>query len=192
MRISGGVARGIPLAVPKGNAVRPSTDGLRQAVFSSIGQLVVGACFLDLFAGSGAYGLEALSRGAEGGRFVEKHGRTASLLKQNIEGVCRSLGRTKTGIGVTVGDATTFGWPVGERLPDLIFVDPPYAIIGDVAPKVFAKLSALLPAQADALVLFELPGGTDIVSEGWDCVRRIGKGARQPTVAVFRRGSETH
>lgn len=164
---------------------------MRQAVFSSIGKLVAGAWFLDLFAGSGAYGLEALSRGAEGGRFVEKHGRTASLLKQNIEGVCRSLGRTKAGIGVTVADATTFGWPAGERLPDLIFVDPPYPIIAEIAPKVFAKLSELLPAETDAVVLFELPGGTDIAPEGWECVRRIGKGARQPTVAVFRRESET-
>ena len=56
MRISGGAARGIPLAVPKGEAVRPATDGMRQAVFSSLGARVVGARFWDLFAGSGAYG----------------------------------------------------------------------------------------------------------------------------------------
>src|SRR5258705_11275862 len=72
MRISGGVARGIPLVVPKGDAVRPATDGMRQAVFSSLGGRVVDACFLDLFAGSGAYGLEALSRGAAGGGFLRQ------------------------------------------------------------------------------------------------------------------------
>lgn len=154
--------------------------------------MVEGAWFLDLFAGSGAYGLEALSRGAEGGRFVEKHSRTANFLKQNITAVCRSLGRNGAGLGVTVTDATTFGWPEGERLPDLIFVDPPYPIIAEVAPKVFAKLTDLLPAETDALVLFELPGGTDISPEGWACVRRIGKGARQPTVAIFRRERGTH
>ena len=62
MRISGGAARGVPLLVPKGEAVRPATDAMRQAVFSSLASWVPGAVFLDLFAGSGAYGLEAVSR----------------------------------------------------------------------------------------------------------------------------------
>lgn len=187
MRISGGEARGIPLLVPKGDSVRPATDGMRQSVFSSLGQVVVGARFLDLFAGSGAYGLEALSRGASGGRFVEKHGRTASLLKQNIAAVCRSLGRTQDGLVVSSGDATQVNLAIGEAPPDLVFVDPPYPIIQEVAPKVFAKLTEMLAPKPDALVLFELPGGEDISPEGWECVRRIGKGARQPTVAIFRR-----
>ena len=72
MRITGGLARSIPLILPKGDAVRPATDALRQAVFSSLAARVAGARFLDLFAGSGAYGLEALSRGASSGVFVEK------------------------------------------------------------------------------------------------------------------------
>ncbi len=59
MRITGGLARGIPLILPKGDAVRPATDALRQAVFSSLAARVPAARFLDLFAGSGAYGLEA-------------------------------------------------------------------------------------------------------------------------------------
>ena len=67
VRISGGAARGIELLVPKGDTVRPATDGMRQAVFSSLGARVAGARFVDLFAGSGAYGLEAFSRGASGG-----------------------------------------------------------------------------------------------------------------------------
>ena len=190
MRISGGVARGIPLLVPKGDAVRPATDGMRQAVFSSLGAMVEGARFLDLFAGSGAYGLEALSRGAAGGRFVEKHGRTVSLLKQNVASVCRSLGRDAKGLVVTTADAVTLPWPEGEAAPDLVFVDPPYPIIAEVAPKIFARLTEILASKADALVLFELPGGTEISPEGWACVRRIGKGARQPTVAIFRREFE--
>ena len=84
MRISGGGARGIPLAVPKGDAVRPATDGMRQSVFSSLGARVVGARFLDLFAGSGGYGLEALSRGAAGGVFVEQNAKAAACVRQNI------------------------------------------------------------------------------------------------------------
>src|SRR5688572_19711372 len=93
MRISGGKARGIPLSVPKGDAVRPATDGMRQAVFSSLGERVVGARFLDLFAGSGAYGLEALSRGASGGVFVEQNAKAANCVRRNIAAVCKSLGR---------------------------------------------------------------------------------------------------
>ena len=93
MRISGGAARGITLVVPKGDAVRPATDGMRQAAFSSLGALVTGAQFLDLFAGSGAYGLEALSRGAAGGVFVEKNAKAAACVRQNLAAVCKSLGR---------------------------------------------------------------------------------------------------
>src|SRR5436305_7428009 len=93
MRISGGRARGIPLVAPKGDAVRPATDGMRQAVFSSLGARVVGARFVDLFAGSGAYGLEAWSRGAAGGLFVEKSAKTISCLRQNIAAVAKSVGR---------------------------------------------------------------------------------------------------
>ena len=70
MRICGGAARGITLRVPKGDLVRPATDGMRQSLFSSLGARVPDARVLDLFAGSGAYGLEAVSRGARAGMFV--------------------------------------------------------------------------------------------------------------------------
>src|SRR3954471_22722366 len=106
MRITGGVARGIPLALPKGDSVRPATDALRQAVFSSLAARVPGARFLDLFAGSGAYGLEAFSRGAEGGVFVEKNARTADFIRRNITAVCKSLGRDEAGLQVVAADAT--------------------------------------------------------------------------------------
>src|ERR1035438_5299822 len=91
VRISGGGARGIELAVPKGDAVRPPTDGMRQAVFSSIAARIAGARFVDLFAGSGAYGLEAFSRGASGGTFVESSSRASACLRRNIAAVCRSM-----------------------------------------------------------------------------------------------------
>ena len=98
MRITGGQARGIPLTLPKGDAVRPATDALRQAVFSSLAARVPGVRFLDLFAGSGAYGLEALSRGDSGAVFVEKDARTAGFIRGNIAAVCKSLGRTPDGL----------------------------------------------------------------------------------------------
>ncbi|MCR6654833.1 MAG: RsmD family RNA methyltransferase [Opitutus sp.] len=185
MRISGGAARGITLMVPKGDAVRPATDGMRQAVFSSLGARVSGAVFLDLFAGSGAYGLEALSRGAVGGTFVEKNAKAAACVRQNLAAVCKSLGRAPTGVQVLQVDALAV--PTSGGVPDLVFIDPPYEIITEVVPPLFAKLTELAAAQPDLLVVFEMPGELEIAPEGWTCLKRLGKGARQPTASFFRR-----
>lgn len=184
MRITGGNARGIPLIVPKGDAVRPATDAMRQAVFSSLAAWVPGATFLDLFAGSGAYGLEAMSRGAAGGVFVEKNAKTVACIRQNIVTVCKSLGSGTGGVHVINADATTVVAP--GHPPDLVFIDPPYEIIGEVAPKLFARLTTLLAEKTDPLVIFEMPGGLALTPEGWTCVKRLGKGDRQPTVCIFR------
>jgi len=186
VRISGGAARGIVVAVPRGDAVRPATDGMRQAVFSSLGARVVGARFLDLFAGSGAYGLEALSRGAAGGVFVEKNAKAAACLRANIEAVCKSLRRDAAAVRVLQLDAV--GVPLGGgAAPDLVFVDPPYEIIGEIAAPLFARLGEVLAAKEDALVIFEMPGEIELSPAGWECVKRLGKGARQPTAGFFRR-----
>ena len=183
MRITGGLARGITLIVPKGEAVRPATDAMRQAVFSSVASWVPEARFLDLFAGSGAYGLEAISRGAAGGIFVEKEARTASCIRQNIAAVGKSLGRSEPACQVINADATTVDF---GAVPDLVFVDPPYEMIPEVAPKLFVRLTALLAAKADPLVIFEMPGELTFTPDGWTCVKRLGKGVRQPTVCIFR------
>lgn len=183
MRITGGQARGIPLVLPKGDTVRPATDAMRQAVFSSLAARVGGARFLDLFAGSGAYGLEALSRGAAGGVFVEKNARAADFIRQNITAVCKSLGRAPDGLQVVTADATHV---MPGEVPDLVFIDPPYEIIREVAPKLFDRLDELLAGKADALVVFEMPGEVELSPPGWTCVKQLGKGARQPTVRIFR------
>jgi len=186
MRISGGAARGIELSVPKGDTVRPATDGMRQAVFSSLGARVPGARFVDLFAGSGAYGLEAFSRGASGGTFVERNARAVECLRRNIAAVCRSLG--KGGAELVAAEADALSLPTGTgALPDLIFVDPPYEAIAEIAPVLFGKLSAALPPDWEGLVLFEMPGGVNVEPAGWSCVKRLGHGARQPSVAFFGR-----
>jgi 16S rRNA (guanine966-N2)-methyltransferase len=185
MRITGGTARGIPLVLPKGDAVRPATDAMRQAVFSSLAARVPGARFADLFAGSGAYGLEALSRGAAGGVFIEHNTRAVACLRRNLAAVCKSIGRTTDGIDVLTADAcvmpTGFGPP-----PDLVFVDPPYALIEEIAPRLFERLAGVAAISPNLLVAFEMPGEITLAPPGWTCLRRLGKGARQPTVGVFR------
>lgn len=192
MRISGGQARGITLVVPKGDAVRPATDGMRQAVFSSLGARVVDARFLDLFAGSGAYGLEAVSRGAKAGVFVEQSGKAIGCVRKNIEAVCKSVGREARDLTVVQADAR--GVPataLAFGVPDLVFIDPPYELIEDLAPGLFARLSDVLASKLDAIVVFEYPGELEIAPVGWTLLKRLGKGARQPTVGFFRRTAAT-
>lgn len=187
MRISGGEARGIPLRVPKGDAVRPATDGMRQAVFSSVAARVPGSVFLDLFAGSGAYGLEALSRGAGRGYFVEKSNAAVQCLRQNLAAVCKSVRREEKNFVIAATDVLAWALPHGAPAPDLVFVDPPYPIIQDIAPRLFARLDEMLAGKADPVVAFEMPGEMEIAPVGWTAVKRLGKGVRQPSVVFFRK-----
>lgn len=190
MRISGGNARGVTLDVPRGDAVRPATDGMRQSVFSSLAARVPGAVFLDLFAGSGAYGLEALSCGAAGGTFVEKNAKTVSCLRRNIAAVCKSLRRDEAGLKVLQGDVLEWTLGAVETPPDLVFIDPPYDMIVEVGPKIFEKLGRLLKPELDPIVVFEMPGEITLTPVGWTCVKRLGSGGvRQPTTAFFRTSS---
>src|SRR6266478_1037084 len=85
MRITGGHAGGRILKVPKGLDVRPTPDLVKQAVFNSLGERVVGARVLELFAGTGALSLECLSRGAASATSVEKSSRHAEVLRQNFQ-----------------------------------------------------------------------------------------------------------
>ncbi len=185
MRISGGTARGIPLQVPRGDLVRPATDGMRQAVFSSLGARVTAAFFWDLFAGSGAYGLEALSRGAAGGVFVERNARAVACLRRNLDAVGRSLGSLPADVAIATADALSWA---PETAADLVFVDPPYEMIPQAAPLLFSRLTAALAARPEAIVVFEMPGETALTPAGWTCVKRLGRGNRQPSVGLYRRG----
>src|SRR5437870_4293923 len=87
MRVVAGTARGRRLDAPPGTATRPTSDRVRESVFNSLGSLdlVVGATVVDLFAGSGAMGIEALSRGAERATFVESDAAAARVITANLE-----------------------------------------------------------------------------------------------------------
>ncbi|MBL9207092.1 MAG: RsmD family RNA methyltransferase [Opitutaceae bacterium] len=189
MRISGGEARGVTLVVPSGDAVRPATDGLRQAVFSSLAMRTPGARVVDLFAGSGAYGLEALSRGASQAVFVERHAKTSTCIQRNLEAVAKSLGRNPRELGkVVVSDALTWSPAPMDPPPDLVFIDPPYDQIETLAPALFAQVAVWVTGAQDPLLLFETPGELALQAPGWTTVKRLGgKAPRQPGVTVFRR-----
>jgi len=125
MRVVGGKLRSRPLAEPKSNKVRPTSDRLREALFNilmhSYDDPVTGARVLDLFAGTGALGIEAISRGAAYALFVDEGVEARALLRDNVEtlglgGVARIFRR----------DATKLG-PAHPLEPfDLVFLDPPY------------------------------------------------------------------
>ena len=89
MRISGGIARGIPLRVTKSKSLRPATEANRERLFSSI-KIKFSIKVFDLFAGTGSYGLEALSRGAKNAHFIEQNKRVFNDLRHNFEQVKKS------------------------------------------------------------------------------------------------------
>lgn len=125
MRITGGHAARRILKVPKGLAVRPTPDLVKQAVFNSLGDRVVGARVLELFAGSGALSLECLSRGAVSALCVEKSAKHAEFIRQNASAV--TDGRTDA-LEIRVQDVFTVLTQLAEsgRQFDLILADPPY------------------------------------------------------------------
>ncbi|HVS78002.1 MAG TPA: hypothetical protein VHE11_13780, partial [Steroidobacteraceae bacterium] len=108
----------------------------------------------------------------------------------NLAAVCKSLGRGLDDLEIRQADALTAALEVGAAPPALIFVDPPYEIIPDIAPRLFARFDAMLAASAstDLVVVFETPGELDLAPAGWTCVKRLGKGGRQPTASFFRKG----
>jgi len=124
MRIVGGTAGGRLLKVPKGLAVRPTPDLVKQAVFNSLGERVMGARVLELFAGSGALGLECLSRGALRVVAVEKVGRPAAMIRENLA----ATGLPPAGYELRTQDvfAVLGQLRAAGEVFDLILADPPF------------------------------------------------------------------
>lgn len=119
MRIIAGEARGLPL-MPPPTGVRPTMDRVRAAIFSSLGDAVPGARVLELFCGSGAMGIEALSRGAASATFVDIHPRAAACTRENLR-------KARMEASVQVMDALKFLELYAAEQFDLIVADPPYA-----------------------------------------------------------------
>lgn len=187
MRITGGRARGIPLAAPKGKLTRPATDQMREAVFSSLGAQVEGTRIADLFAGTGAYGLEAMSRGAARGIFVESDRKVLNCLQKNLAAVAKSCA-ARSADWRTIAQKVDAGLR-SEGPFDLVFVDPPYEMIVGQIPQMFADHIAPLVADNGRLC-FEMPGQLELPLAGWSVIRRLGKsGKDRPSVVFYQRES---
>lgn len=181
MRISGGKARGVTLRVDKKAVHRPAMDKLRQSIFSSLGPSIEGARIADLFAGTGSYGLEALSRGAAHATFVELNRRATAMISDNIAIVAKSM-QEKLDTSLITGDVTKLPPPATPF--DILFVDPPYDAIETLTPKLHTLFDTLL--SPDGLVVFECPGRFDPSGPTWTLRKRLGKGTDQPTACLLR------
>lgn len=148
MRVIAGTARGVPLVAPRGTATRPITDRVKETLFAIIGERVVDARVVDLYAGSGAIGIEALSRGASHVDFVERDRSALAALRTNLE-------RTRLADAAAVHglDVERFLAGAGDRW-ELAVLDPPYEARAIVAP-----LRALAPCLA--------PGATVVIKHFW-------------------------
>jgi 16S rRNA (guanine966-N2)-methyltransferase len=159
MRVVSGDLRGRRIDAPPGTSTRPTTDKVREATFNALGSLdlVLDARVADLYAGSGALGIEALSRGAEHCTFVERDRTALAVLRGNLH----ELGLIDRST-VVPGDALV---RAAEIDADLVFADPPYDTGADVE-----LWSSLLAAVRADFVVAESGRTLDPV-DGWDIVR---------------------
>jgi 16S rRNA (guanine966-N2)-methyltransferase len=147
MRVIAGELRGRRLVAPRGWKVRPTSDRVREAVFSVLGD-VEGARVLDLYCGTGALGIEALSRGAESAVLVDRDTRPAL---GNVErlGLAERVELVRSEVGRWLADRAAD--PAAERF-DLVFVDAPYRLADRVGQELNAHLPSLLAAGGRAIV----------------------------------------
>ena len=152
MRVITGTARGRRLITLEGTDTRPTTDRVKEALFSIIQFEIEGRRVLDLFAGSGQLGIEALSRGAKAAVFVDGSKKAAEVVKKNLETVSFSKAAS-----VVCGDALAFLKTRSEKF-DIAFLDPPYST------GLLQKALALLPAimNKSGVIICESPDGEEM------------------------------
>jgi 16S rRNA (guanine(966)-N(2))-methyltransferase RsmD len=152
MRIIAGSRKGHRIDAPKGRATRPTSDRVRENVFNLVQGWVADANVLDLFAGSGAMGIEALSRGAERAVFVESHADACRVIDRNLEKL------RLTGAHVACGDVIRH-LAADTRTYDLVFCDPPYDEYAPLEPQLARYLPRLL--AEDGLLVLETAAKTE-------------------------------
>jgi 16S rRNA (guanine(966)-N(2))-methyltransferase RsmD len=155
MRVIAGTYRSRILKSLKGLALRPTSDRLRETLFNVLGSGVRGSRFLDVFAGTGAVGIEALSRGAAYVSFIENHAPSAALIRKNLAAL-----NVHTGVTVICADAVRALETLepklksGDAAYDYIFIDPPYAATADYS-RVLQKIATSLLLADRGIVTVE-------------------------------------
>jgi 16S rRNA (guanine966-N2)-methyltransferase len=177
MRVISGIAGGIPLVAPRTD-IRPTMDRVKGAIFSSLDAVMPGSRVLDLFAGAGTLGIEALSRGAREAVFVEKEARATETIRRNLE-------KTRlAGAVVQVMDIFSYLDRLAPKGAfDFIFADPPYAKAPgerDFTPELMASAplaDALAPGGL--FILEKMPGQPIPVGTRWELLRERRYGATE-------------
>lgn len=183
MRVIAGTAGGIRLDVPKTD-IRPTMDRVKAAIFSSLGERVIGARVLDLFAGTGALGIEALSRGAASAMFVESD-------RNAIAAIARNLAKTRLSGRVRQQDVFYFlSHPSTAEPHEIIFADPPYdrSKLGGGFTKLLLRNDQLPERLAPdgIFVLEKRPSERLPTTDHWEILRRKTYGATE-TIFLQRR-----
>lgn len=173
MRIIAGKYRSRLLKSLKGDALRPTSDRLRETLFNILGADVSGSRFLDVFAGTGAVGIEALSRGAAEAIFIEHHAPAAKLIRRNLDSLAitreatiltadalaaleKLAARRDASVAQALLPVPQKGSPPTSVLIHLVFIDPPYAAHDDYTRTLdFLSSDRATFLAADALIIFE-------------------------------------
>jgi 16S rRNA (guanine966-N2)-methyltransferase len=150
VRVIAGRFGGRRLQAPKGTTTtRPTSDRVREAIFSMLGDLH-GARVLDLFAGTGALGIEALSRGAARAVFVERDGAALAALRANLQALGLGVGEAEVRRGEAL--AALRSARAGAETYDLVLIDPPYRRAGEIGGALSSALAPLLSERARVVV----------------------------------------
>ena len=155
MRVIAGTARSLPLKTVRGSGTRPTTDRIKETLFNMISPHIPGCRFLDLFSGSGAIGIEALSRGAACAAFVEQDRNALQVIRQNL-----NFTHLTQNARVIAGDVVRIVTSMnGEQSFGGIFMDPPYD--NGLERKVLEALRENSIADRDTLIIIEASAETD-------------------------------
>ncbi len=154
MRVIAGTARSMPLTAPKGDGTRPTTDRIKETLFNTMQADVPDSVFVDLFAGSGAVGIEALSRGAAKAYFVDNSREALDCIRKNLE--FTKLADRATVIGRNALDAL---YEIKEPA-DIIFIDPPYQL--GIESDIMRMIMERKLVHEDTLIVIEADIDTDL------------------------------
>ena len=156
MRVIAGSARSVPLITPKGFETRPTSDQIKETLFNMLQGYVEGSSFLDLFAGSGQIGVEALSRGAEFAAFIEKSDEAIKCIKANVD---KTKFNEKAKILKMEVLAGIRNLEIEKKSFDLVFMDPPYN--EGIEQGVLNTLITSKILNEDAIIIVEADKNTD-------------------------------
>lgn len=170
MRVIAGSAKSLPLKCVPGMTVRPTTDRIKETLFNMLMPHLPGCRFLDLFAGSGAIGIEALSRGAACCVFVEKSAKAAECIKQNL-----AFTHLSDRARLVISDVSAaLGSVLAAEPPfDLIFLDPPYNM--NLEKAVLSSLASSALVAENTIIIVECSNDTDfsyVEDLGFDILRK--------------------